>query len=560
MSGGAIVEALDREGLLCPLEGGLVRVPHLVRGRLVAPPPIGADEARAALATVGPGATYARVAPREERAGAQVLRETLVDRATMRARAGDDRVLVLPDVDAASLLYEDPGGERAALAAVPFERACALLEDVAEATAPEAPLGQRLRALVSEASDLADVLLDAALAMNAAMLRAAAVREVVDRELGVAGVPGSRFLDGWVEMDAPGVGGPTAQILAEVERRGGGGAPSASTRPALRALPTLQIHVTAGNAPVVAPASAARALSTRSGGVVKLPSGAVLPGAALGLALAAAARAHPGAAALAGALSLVYWKGGDSRVEERLFDPAVFDRVVVWGAPDAVERIGALAGAAAIRTLTFNPRYGVSLVGREAFMDPWGVGGPAAAARRAAADTVIWNQRACIASLVHYVESDEAGALRYAEALRDALAAADAVAPAAPAPAAAGWIQRLRRGTLAGSRWLPVGGAGRDLRAAVVLVPGPFDLGQHPLSRVVMVRRVDRLEEAVALCHRGVSTAGVYPEARRLALRDALAARGVSNVLPLGGCERAWAGMPHDGMRVLADLVDWVNA
>jgi len=87
VSGGAIVEALDREGLLCPLEGGLVRVPHLVRGRLVAPPAIGADEARAALAAAGPGATYARVAAREGRAGAQVLRETLVDRATMRARA-----------------------------------------------------------------------------------------------------------------------------------------------------------------------------------------------------------------------------------------------------------------------------------------------------------------------------------------------------------------------------------------------------------------------------------------------------------------------------------------
>ena len=561
MSGGAIVEALDREGLLCPLEGGLVRVPHLVRGRLVAPPAIGADEARAALAAAGPGATYARVAAREGRAGAQVLRETLVDRATMRARADGDRVLVLPDVDAAALLYEDPGAERAALAAVPFERACALLEDVAEASAPEAPLGRRLRALVSETSDLADVLLDAALATNAAMLRGAAVREVVDRELGVGGVAGSRFLDGWVELDAAGFDGPTAEILTELERRGGGGgAPPARVRPALRALPTLQIHVTAGNAPVVAPASAARILSTRSGGVVKLPSGAVLPGAALGPALAAAARAHPGAAALAGGLSLVYWKGGDGCVEERLFEPTVFDRVVVWGAPDAVERIGALAGAAAIRTLTFNPRYGVSLVGREAFADARGVGGPAAAARRAAADTVIWNQRACIASLVHYVESDEAGALRYAEALRDALAAADAVAPAAPAPAAAGWIQRLRRGALAGARWLPVGGAGRDLRAAVVVVPGPFDLEQHPLSRLVVVRRVDRLEEAVALCHRGVSTAGVYPEARRLALRDALAARGVSNVLPLGGCERAWAGMPHDGMRVLADLVDWVNA
>ena len=100
---------------------------------------------------------------------------------------------------------------------------------------------------MSEASDLADVLLDAALAINSAMLRGAAVREVVDRELGVAGVAGSRFLDGWVELDAPGVDGPTAQILAEVERRGGGGAPPARARPALRALPTLQIHVTAGN-------------------------------------------------------------------------------------------------------------------------------------------------------------------------------------------------------------------------------------------------------------------------------------------------------------------------
>ena len=40
-------------------------------------------------------------------------------------------------------------------------------------------------------------------------------------------------------------------------------------------------------------------------------------------------------------------------------------------------------------------------------------------------------------------------------------------------------------------------------------------------------------------------------EMRRLALRDALAARG----LPLGGSERAWASMPHDGMRMLADLV-----
>jgi len=327
----------------------------------------------------------------------------------------------------------------------------------------------------------------------------------------------------------------------------------------VRALPTLQIHVTAGNAPVVAPASALRLLATRSGGVVKLPSGSILPGAALAVALHAAAEAHPAACPVLDALSLVYWTGGDAAVEDPLFDPAVFDRVVVWGAPDAVERVRGLA-AGAIRTLTFNPRYGVSLIGREALTD---AAARRAAARLAAADVLVWNQRACIASLVHYVEGDAAGgedaADRWAVALREALAEADRLAPAAPAPAALGQIARMRRGSLIGARWHWVGGPGRDARAAVVVAPAAFDLASHPLSRVVLVRRVARLDDALAFLHRGVSTAGIHPEPRRLALRDAVAARGVSNVVPLGHAERGFAGMPHDGMRVLADLVEWTN-
>jgi hypothetical protein len=34
----------------------------------------------------------------------------------------------------------------------------------------------------------------------------------------------------------------------------------------------------------------------------------------------------------------------------------------------------------------------------------------------------------------------------------------------------------------------------------------------------------------------------------------------VSNVFPLGQCERMFGGMSHDGMLVLNDLVDWKNA
>jgi len=478
-----------------------------------------------------------------------------MDRSTLRA-TGAHRILVLPEVKGADLTYPDPGAVRAALAAIPFDAAMAWFDDAADLLEPEGEIGRRFRAIIAETSELPDVLLDAALATNALMIRSFALREIVDRELSWGDVPGSRLLEEWMPIDAPGYAGATAIVRETLEGRHGGTGEREVDGPAVRAFPTLQIHVTAGNAPVVGPASAARMLATRSGGVVKLPSGAVLPGVALGMALYHTAAGHPEAAALLDALSFVYWKGGDRGIEDRLFDPAVFDRVVVWGAPNAVERIAGLA-AGAIKTITFMPRFGVSLVGREALADAASL---ADAARRAACDSLIWNQRACIASLVHYVEADsDDDARRYSEALRDALAECDEIAPSAPAPLAMGQIQRMRRGSLIQARWFTVGGPGRDLRAAVVLVPGPFDLGDHPLSRVVIVRRVGRLEEAVSLLHRGVSTVGVCPEPRRRALRDAIAARGVSNVFSLGQCERAFAGMPHDGMRVLSQLVDWAN-
>ena len=79
----------------------------------------------------------------------------------------------------------------------------------------------------------------------------------------------------------------------------------------------------------------------------------------------------------------------------------------------------------------------------------------------------------------------------------------------------------------------------------------------HPMSRTMIVRRVDRLRDVIETLHHGVASIGIYPEARRWELRDLALARGVSNVLPLGQVERTFGGRPHDGMRVLGDLVDW---
>jgi hypothetical protein len=68
------------------------------------------------------------------------------------------------------------------------------------------------------------------------------------------------------------------------------------------------------------------------------------------------------------------------------------------------------------------------------------------------------------------------------------------------------------------------------------------------------------LEAALPWIGSAVGTAGVFPACAMMALRDALAAAGVSQVFPLGDGERAWAGMPHDGMRILSELVSWVSS
>ena len=91
----------------------------------------------------------------------------------------------------------------------------------------------------------------------------------------------------------------------------------------------------------------------------------------------------------------------------------------------------------------------------------------------------------------------------------------------------------MRRGKYLNAQWYINEKEGEFASGAVVM-PGEFDILDHPMCRLVVVRRVDNLSDVFKYLHSGVSTAGVYPEERRLALRDSILARGVSNVLAVG--------------------------
>jgi len=423
------------------------------------------------------------------------------------------------------------------------------LETIAACLQDNAATLERARELSRRTSLHPDVYLDGAFATLQFGLDPQSARAMVDNELSLWSQPGSRFLDGWVDVPADVIPG-LAPLLAQGLPDGSAPASQGGPRPAIRALPTRQLHITAGNAPAIPLVSALRLALTKSAGVIKCPFEVTLPGALLALAAAAAAPDHP----LTRHLSVVYWQGGDESVEAALFAPGAFDRIIVWGAPEAVQAVR--SKAAFTKTLTFNPRYGLSLIGREAFASPERLGQVAAAA---GTDVMIYDQKACTASQVQYVEGTPEQAQAYAERLAEVLGRWDEMAQPYVPPAARGQVKRMQRGKYAGASWRTNTGPDERYRSGVVVMTNEFDIMDHPMCRLVVVRPVSDLREALPYLHGGVSTVGVYPEARRLELRDAVAARGVSNVLPLGECERIFAGAPQDGMIVLSELVDWKN-
>ncbi|MDQ4095908.1 MAG: hypothetical protein M3174_06875 [Actinomycetota bacterium] len=377
------------------------------------------------------------------------------------------------------------------------------------------------------------------------LVRPDSVRAAVDRELGDAGAgSGTRYLDEWVPLDAEVRGGAAAQVAARLasgspeERR--------ARPPRLRAMPTRQLHITAGNSVMTALVSVVRAFATKGAAVIKTTVETAPAMTVLAHALLEADPGHP----VVRHTSVAYWPGGDEGVEQPLFERSAFDRVVAWGSEATLRSVSARARAP--KLILFRPRVGMSFLGRETFRDALDH-----VAWRAATDVMIENQHACTSSLVHYVEGSREEALAYCRALQSALRTWDDAMPAPPSRAAVGSLRRLRRGELATGAWFEnvTGGA---VTSAVVYASQEVDLSTHPMCRLVIVRRVDDLQSALAYVNDTVAAVGVHPEARRVELRDALAARGVSNVCPLGECDRAFAGIPHDGMRPLHDLVSWV--
>lgn len=503
----------------------IVRLPAVVRGEVVMPPwPTVADISRA-VAERGPHRVRGSAGD-----GCHLIGRSVVDRDTLRL-TGETQVLVLPAPEAPSLLEPDPAGALLELARTPVAEVLAFVDAIGEALRSGSREAREAGALLAATSLVTDRAHHAFLAQLPSLFDGAAVGRMIESEIGTAS------LDAWREAGEVPVPGMTARLAGL----------HCETPPALRALPTRQLHLTSGNAPVVPVVSLLWAWATKGACVVKPAAEAAALVVALGTALRDTDPSHP----LARHTTLAYWRGGDREVETTLLADGAFDRRVVWGSTETIRSVTARGGGT--DTVVMGPRFSLSMIGSALIRtDPEG------AARRAAVDSLIANQAACTSSLLHVVECDAATADDYARTLARVLAEWDAALPHRPSRQVQGHLVRLRRGLLGTGRW-HVNGDWPEVSSAVVRVDGAFDLAHHPGSRLVLVHAVDDLRRALPLLGPAVSTVGVAPEETRLALRDAVAACGVDSVVPLGAAEQGYAGRPHDGMRVLNRLVRWVN-
>ena len=339
-----------------------MRCPFLVKGRLVDPPNVGLDAIRQAFAALDERRGSADAYESYVAVGdAQVLRHREIDRQTMLG-TGRWIYTVMPSVDAKTLIETDIDGLANELYSIPHESVLEWLRLVSAALERETDIVARVRDLDRMTSEHPDAFGDVAFVAFSFLLSPEAATASVDAELSQQGVSGRRLLDEWVEMPITRMPGPVHIVGADI-------LPDSLTseipshKALVRAMPTRQLHITAGNSPLVPILSLLRAVWTKSPCVLKLPSGAVLPGGLIALIAATAAPLHP----ITQHLSMVYWQGGDENVERALFFPGAFDRIVVWGAPDSIASVRARAGFT--KVICFNPRYSVSFIGREALGD-----------------------------------------------------------------------------------------------------------------------------------------------------------------------------------------------
>ena len=230
------------------------------------------------------------------------------------------------------------------------------------------PFLQESFAMALQAGGLAEPILRGVYDDLPRMFDADAMTALAEKSVGIA------YLDGWVASDSP----------------------HGNCR--VRAVGTRQLHITAGNVPVVAALTIVRGALTKSDVLIKAPSNDPLTANAIARSLIEVDAGHP----VTKHVAVAYWKGGDEEMDKQIIRVSRIDKITAWGGMSSVKHIQKFL-TPGIDLTALNPKFSMSVIGAEALESEAAMD---EAATGIAVVAGFYNQTACANTRIVYVESD----------------------------------------------------------------------------------------------------------------------------------------------------------
>jgi hypothetical protein len=435
-------------------------------------------------------------------------------------RAPDPQTLL------AALPLRDPGA-LVDLHALPFDEIVAFLAGLGErlTLADNAHLQEAL-AHSAAFSDMTPPLVESSFKQLPGLFARESVREQAELSIGIP------YLEGWVPRTL--ADGRTARI---------------------RAFGARTVHVIAGNSPLIAALSIIRNAIVRSDAVIKSPSNDPLTALAIARTAAELDPNHP----VTRHLSVAYWKGGDTAVEEHLYQPAHIEKIIAWGGFASVTHVLRYVQPG-LELISLDPKRSATIIGPEAFAD---ADTHADVARRIATDVGALNQLGCVNARVVYVASgtDEHGLERINRLGAAVYEQLQRLPDSVSTPAK--WFDPELRAQLDGLRSSPDfyrvhGGAHGEGAVIVSQLDEPVEFHRSLSGRVANLVPVEHPADVLGQINAYTQTIGIYPESLKTELRDALALHGAQRLASLGHAADPSVALPQDALEPVRRMAKWI--
>jgi len=355
------------------------------------------------------------------------------------------------------------------------------------------------------------------------------LRQMVEEPLGSID-----YLEGWVE---------TTLVNGEKVR--------------VRAFGARAVHIIAGNHPVPGLLAVIRNALTRSDTLIKLPSNDPLFSLALARTMCDMAPDHP----LTKHLAVAYWKGGDTEVEEQIYNPASVEKIVAWGGLHSIRHVARFMQPG-MDLVTLDPKRSASVIGEEAFENEETMRD---VAQRVACDIGAENQVGCVNARVVYVMSgtDHEGLAnlnKLADYSYEALLKLPSQISTKPKHGINPKLKaKLDSCRLDGESYHVVGGNDDEGAIVVSQQPDPVDYWDLLNDRVANFVPINGVDDALKYFDAYTQTVGIYPESLKDSLKDIVPLFGAQRLVSLGYVGGSFAfATPHDAVEPVRRMVKWI--